>query len=395
MDKPAIEGGEPVRKQILPYGRQTVDDADIQAVVEVLRGDWLTTGPAVAAFEQAVAAYCGAAQGVAVSSGTAALHAACHAAGIGQGDEVIVPPITFAATANAVLYCGGTPVFADVAPDTLNISPAAVEAAITPQTKAIIAVDFAGHPADYEALQALTLKHGLTLISDAAHSLGARYHGRPSGALADLSTFSFHPVKAITTGEGGLIVTDDELHAETLRTFRNHGIASDAHLRAQRGDWFYTQDRLGFNYRLPDINCALGLSQLQRLDGWVARRREIAAQYARAFEDAGQVECPMERSGCESAWHLYPIRLRLEMLRVDRGHIFRALRAEGIGVNVHYIPVYWHPYYAALGYARGQCPTAESEYERLISLPLWPGMSSGDVEDVVSAVAKVCAWYEA
>ncbi len=395
MPELAVAGGQPVRAKLLPYGRQTLDEADIQAVVDVLRSDWLTTGPNIAAFEAAFAAQVGARYAVAVSNGTAALHAAAFAARLGPGDEVIVPPLTFAASANCVRYQGGTVVFADVRPDTLNLDPAAVEAALTPRTRAIVTVDYTGQPSDLDELNRLAQQHGLTVIEDAAHALGATYRGRPVGALAPLTTFSLHPVKHITTGEGGVITTDDPALAERLRLLRNHGITSDHRQREAAGSWFYEMVALGYNYRLTDFQCALGQAQLKKLGAWLARRRAIAAHYTTRFADLPQVEPPTVLPDRDPAWHLYVIRLRLERLRVGRAEVFKALRAENIGVNVHYIPVPWHPYYQQLGYAKGQWPAAEGAYERMISLPLFPAMTDTDVEDVIRAVTKVCQAYAA
>jgi perosamine synthetase len=371
---------------MLPYGRQWVDADDIEAVAAVLRSDWLTTGPAVDAFEAAVAAFAGAAHGVAVSSGTAALHAAMYALGIGPGDEVIVPPMTFAATANAVVYLGGTPVFADVDSATLLLDPAQAEKKITARTRAIVAVDYAGQPCDYDALQRVCERHGLALVADSCHALGARYRGRPVGSLAALTAFSFHPVKHITTGEGGMIVTDDAELAGRMRRFRNHGIATDHRQRAERGSWFYEMADLGYNYRLSDIQCALGLSQLARLPAWLERRREIAARYDAAFAGHPSIQplavCPDIRH----AYHLY-------VVRVDgnrRQEIFQQLREREIGANVHYIPVHLHPYYRRrFGTAPGLCPVAEAAYERILSLPIFPRMSDADVERVIGAMAEV------
>jgi len=393
--KLAIEGGVPVRPTLLPYGRQSVDEADIQAVVEVLRGDWLTTGPAVRAFEEAVAAYTGVKEAIAVNSGTAALHAAAFAAGIGPGDEVIVPPITFAATANCVLYMSGTPVFADVCPDTLNLDPEDVMRKITPRTKAVIPVDYTGQPCEHDALRALAERHGLMVIEDGAHALGATYRGQKVGTLHPMTTLSFHPVKHITTGEGGMIVTDDAELAGKMRAFRTHGITTDFRQRAEAGSWVYEMVALGYNYRLPDINCVLGLSQMEKLDAWLARRRGIAARYREAFAAMPAVETLAVLPHTEPAWHLFTIKLNLEMLRVGRKEVFAALRAENIGVNVHYIPVHWHPYYQQLGYKRGLCPAAEAAYERIITLPMFPAMSDADVDDVIAAVQKVTEVYAA
>ena len=389
----AIEGGTPVRAQQLPYGRQSIDDQDIQQVVEVLRSDWLTTGPKIPEFEQAFAKAVGARYAVAVSNGTAALHAAVFAADIGPGDEVITTPMTFAATANSVRLQGGTVLFADVQPHSLNIDPKLVTAQITDRTKAIIPVDFCGQPSDMREIQSLATQHGLVVITDAAHALGATYRDQQVGSLGGLTTFSLHPVKHITTGEGGVVTTDDSALAERVRLFRNHGITTDARQREAQGSWYYEMTELGCNYRISDIQCALGLSQLEKLGGWLERRREIAAQYTEAFSPLAELEAPQVQEDRQSAWHLYVVQLNLDHLRVDRGQIFSALRAENIGVNVHYIPVPWHPYYQSLGYRRGQWPVAEAAYERILSLPIWPGMSDVDVSDTVTAIHKVLDAY--
>jgi perosamine synthetase len=386
----AINGGSPVRATFLPYGRQLVDEADIQAVVEVLRSDWLTTGPKVAEFEEAFAARVGAAHAVSFSSGTAALHAAAFAAGLKPGDEAITTPLTFAATANCVLYQGATPVFADVSRETLNLDPEQIEKKISSKTRAILPVDYAGHPADLNPIVEVARRHGLIVIEDACHALGAEYGGRRVGSLADMTVFSFHPVKHITTGEGGMVATNDPQLAETLRRFRNHGISSDARQRQSAGQWHYEMVLLGFNYRLPDIVCALGIQQLKKLDANLARRRALAATYAAAFREMPEVTPPAVRGDVNPAWHLYPVRVNPEKLTAGRGEIFRALRAENIGVNVHYIPVHLHPYYRdRFGYKGGEFPVAEDAYERLISLPMFHGMSDGDAGDVIRAVHKV------
>jgi perosamine synthetase len=389
----AVEGGAPVRATLLPYGRQSVDDDDIAAVTEVLKSDWLTTGPKVADFEQTVAARVGAGHAVAVSNGTAALHAAAFAVGIGPGDEVIVPALTFAASANCVRYQGGTVIFADIRPDTLNLDPAAVEPLITQRTRAIIAVDYSGQPADLDGLSALCRERNITLVEDAAHALGAFYRGRAVGSIAHMTTFSFHPVKHITTGEGGMVTTSDPALDVRLRAFRNHGITSDHRQRSIAGSWFYEMVELGFNYRMTDFQCALGISQLAKLDRWLERRRATAARYTTAFEDLPEVIAPTVLPDRTSAWHLYPVRLNLERLTVGRAEVFRALRAENIGVNVHYIPVPWHPYYQRLGYTKGQWPVAEDAYERLISLPMFHAMTDADADDVINAVHKVITRY--
>jgi len=390
----AIHGGTPVRKTLLPYGRQSITEEDIQAVVNVLRTDWLTTGPKVAELEEAFAAWVGAKHAVSFSSGTAALHGAAFAAGLKLSDEAITTPMTFAATANCVLYLGATPVFADVSSDTLNLDPQQVAAHITPRTRAVLPVDYAGHPADLESIQELAARHGCIVIEDASHALGAEYKSCRVGSIADMTVFSFHPVKHLTTGEGGMVTTKRADFAETLRRFRNHGISSDARQRQRDGQWHYEMVLLGFNYRLTDIACALGRSQLQRLEANLSRRREIASRYTAAFRDLEGVISPVMRVGVKPAWHLYPIRLNLEKLTADRAQVFRALRAENIGVNVHYIPVHLHPYYRdRFGYRAGQYPVAEDAYARLISLPMFHGMSDQDVEDVITAVHRVIGHF--
>ena len=395
----AIHGGSPVRKSLLPYGRQSLADADIQAVIEVLKSDWLTTGPKVGEFEERFAAWVGARHAVSFSSGTAALHGAAFAAGLEAGDEAITTPMTFCATANCILYQGATPVFADVSPDTLNLDPKEVSKKVSARTKAIFAVDYAGHPAALDELGQLAetqVPQGRSplLIEDACHALGAEYRGNRVGGIADMTVFSFHPVKHLTTGEGGMVTTNDARLAETLRRFRNHGISSEARQRQEAGQWFYEMVLLGFNYRLTEIACALGLSQLERLDANVARRREIAAQYGEAFRDLPAIVIPAVREDVNPAWHLYPIRLKLEMLAVGRGEIFQALRAENIGVNVHYIPVHQHPYYRERSKSKESYPVTEHAYERLISLPMFHSMTVQDVEDVIHALLKVVTHYE-
>jgi len=390
----AVNGGTPVRRTTLPYGRQWLDDEDVAAVTEVLRSDWLTTGPKVAEFEQAFADFVGAEQAVAVSNGTAALHAAMYAIDIGPGDEVIVPPITFAASANCVVFQGGTPVFADVDPHTLLLDPAQAEAKVTPNTKAILAVDYAGQPCEYDALRAIAERHGLVLVADACHALGASYRGHPAGSLVDLSTFSFHPVKHITTGEGGMITTDDPDLAQRMRVFRNHGITTDHRQRERQGSWFYEMVDLGYNYRLTDLQCALGASQLRKLPGWVTQRQKIARRYDAALAEIPAVEPLGVRGDVSHAYHLYVIQLDLDQLEGDRTQIFTAMRAEGIGVNVHYIPVHLHPFYRErFGTGPGLCPVAEAVYERIISLPVFPLMTEESIQSVTAAVTKVIGHY--
>ncbi|MFN8535697.1 MAG: UDP-4-amino-4,6-dideoxy-N-acetyl-beta-L-altrosamine transaminase [Dehalococcoidia bacterium] len=387
----ALHGGTPVRQSPLPYGRQSIDDEDVAAVVETLRSDWLTTGPAVAAFEEAVAARAGARFAVAFSSGTAALHAAAFAAGLQEGDEAITTPLTFAATANCVLYQGATPRFADIRPSDLTLDPDRVAAAITPRTRAILPMDYAGHPAQFDAFLALAERHNLIVIEDAAHAIGASWQGRPAGSLAHLTIFSFHPVKHVATGEGGMVVTNDPALAARVRRFRTHGIVYGV---SEDEPWRYDLVDLGFNYRISDLNCALGLSQLAKLDWNLERRRAIARTYADALGPLPWLTLPQEAPGARSAWHLYAIQLNRETLRAGRAEIFRALRAEGIGVQVHYHPVHLLQLYRdRFGYRPGSFPLAEDAYERLISLPLFPSMTGEDVADTIEAVVKVLRAY--
>jgi perosamine synthetase len=392
----AIEGGRPVRETVLPYGRQSLDEEDIKAVTAVLRSDWLTTGPKVGEFEEAFASAVGAPHAVAVSNGTAALHAAVYALGVGPGDEVIVPAFTFAASANCVVFQGGTPVFADVHKETLLLDVDRIEAKITPRTKAIIAVDYAGQPCDYDRLWVIAWRRGITIVADACHALGGAYKGRTVGTLARLNTFSLHPVKPITTGEGGVITTDDGALAQRMRVFRNHGITSDHRQRETVGGWYYEMADLGYNYRLTDLQCALGLSQLRKLKSWVGIRQAIAQCYDAAFADLKTVKPLAVRPDVSHAYHLYVIALDPHLLRVKRDAVFAALRAEGIGVNVHYVPVHLHPFYRnRFGTKPGDCPVAEAVYERILSLPIFPAMTDRDVEDVIVAVHKVMQAYAA
>ena len=386
----AIHGGPPVRGSLLPYGHQDIDDDDIEAVVRILRSDWITTGPTVREFEDAFAASVGARHAVSFSSGTAALHGTAFAAGLGPGMEAITTPLTFCATANCVIYQGATPVFADVTPDTMNIDPAEVARRITPSTRAVLPVDFAGHPADLDAILELARSHELVVIEDASHALGAEHTGRRVGSISHMTVFSFHPVKHVTTGEGGMVTTDNPDLAARLRLFRNHGIDSDARKRQASGQWHYEMVVLGYNYRLTDIASALGLAQLRRLEGNLRSRRRIARLYDEAFAGLPGIVRPVERPGISSAWHLYPIRLDASRLRFTRAEVFGALRAENIGVNVHYIPVHHHPYYRErFGYQGGEYPRAEACYESLISLPMFHAMTDRDVDDVIVAVLKV------
>lgn len=374
---------------MIPYGRQYIDEADIQAVIDVLRSDWLTTGPVVDDFEKAVARKVGAGHAVAVNSGTAALHAAMHALGIVQGDEVIIPAITFVASANCVVYQGGTPVFADVDPDKLLLDVESVRKKITFKTRAIIAVDYAGQPCDYDELRKICNKHSLKLIADACHSLGGAYKGSAVGSLADLTVFSFHPVKHITTGEGGMIVTDNQDYAERMRRFRNHGIATDHRKRAEKGTWFYEMEELGYNYRITDFQCALGLSQLSKLDGWIVRRQQIAARYGKSVAAISALSPLTLAPDVRHAFHLYVVRVQAQS-PLNRDDLFAALRSNDIGVNVHYSPVYLHPFYQKrYGYSPGLCPMAEREAARILSLPMYASFSEEQQERVVTVLSEL------
>lgn len=372
---------------MIPYGKQTIDQDDIQAVVDVLKSDFLTTGPKIAEFEQTVADYVGAKYAVAISNGTSALHAACFAAGIGPGDEVITTPLTFAASANCVLYCGGTSVFADVDPKTYNIDPEDIRRKITDRTKAIIAVHLAGQPCDMDAIHSIAHEYGLIVIEDGAHALGSVYKGKKVGSLSDMTTFSFHPVKPITTGEGGMIVTDNEEFYKKMALFRSHGITRDDSMMTRNdGPWFYQQFDLGYNYRITDIQCALGCSQMKKLDRFLARRKEIVARYNEAFADCDNIITPYQLSDTESGWHLYIVQVK----NCDRRQVFEAMREKGIGVNVHYIPVYMHPYYQEHGYENVHCANAEEIYSHIISLPLYPGLTSEQQDYVIDTLKSLC-----
>lgn len=395
MPKIALYGGTPTRSTYLPYGHQYIDDQDIQAVVDTLKNDFLTCGPKVGEFEDALKKVTGANCCTAVSNGTAALHVACLAAGIGPGDEVITTPITFAASANAILYCGGTPVFADIDPNTYTIDPCSVEACITKRTKAVIAVDFTGAPCDYDTLRKICGAHDLFLIEDAAHSIGTSYRGTTVGSIADLTTFSFHPVKTITAGEGGAVTTNDPVLGQRVGLFAKHGITRNLELLEdhENSNWYYEQLLLGYNYRLTDIQCALALSQLSKLDQFAARRKQLVARYNEAFQEIPEICVQKEVEGADTVRHLYILRLKMDQLRCGRKEFYDAVQAENIGVNVHYIPIYHFPYYQGLGYPKGLCPNAEAYYESSITLPLFYSMTDEDQQDVISAVKKLISYY--
>ncbi|QQY79132.1 UDP-4-amino-4,6-dideoxy-N-acetyl-beta-L-altrosamine transaminase [Keratinibaculum paraultunense] len=396
MTKLAINGGTPVRDTYLPYGQQWIEDDDIEEVVKALKSDYLTTGPKIKEFEEKFGKYVGVKYAVAISNGTAALHGASFAAGIKEGDEVITTPITFAASANCILYQGGKPVFADIDSSTYNIDPKDIEEKISSKTKAIVPVDFTGQPVNIDEINAIAKKYNLIVIEDGAHSLGAEYKGKRIGSLVDMTTFSFHPVKHITTGEGGMITTNNKELYEKLKLFRTHGITRDKEILYNKNEssWYYEQLELGYNYRITDIQCALGISQLNKIDKFLRRRREIAEKYNEYLKDIDGIVLPYQEEYIKSSWHLYVIQLELEKFKVGRREIFEALQAENIGVNVHYIPVYYHPYYQKLGYKKGLCPNAEKLYERIITIPLYPKMTDKDVKDVVEALDKVLKYYK-
>lgn len=396
MERLAIEGGYPVRGGKIYYGRQWIGEDDIRAVEEVLRSDYITCGPKVDEFEQELARYTGAKYAVAVSNGTAALHCACLAAGIGPGDEVITTPLTFAASANCALYCGARPVFADVDPHTYNIDPASVRAHITDKTKTIVAVDFTGQAVRHEELRAICDEFGLVFIEDAAHAIATKYKGQQVGSLADLTCFSFHPVKTITGGEGGAVTTNDEALYRKLVLAHTHGITHDESLMQDaphEGPWCYEQISLGYNYRMTDFQAALLVSQLHKVEHFAARRKQIVSAYNKAFADMPELILQQEIPESDTCRHLYIIRLALDKLTCTRRQFFDAMSAENVQCQVHYVPVYWFPYYQALGYEKGLCPVAEEIYQGIMSIPLYPKMTDQDVEDTIHAVKKVVEAY--
>ena len=394
-EKLATNRSKPTRKKYLPYGRQWIDNADIKAVTDVLKTNWITQGPKVAEFEKLISKYCKTKYAVAFSSGTAALHGASFAVGIAKSDEVITTPITFAADANCVLYQGGKVRFADIKKDTYNIDPNKIKKQITSKTKAIIPVDYTGQPCDLDEINNIAKKHDLVVIEDGCHALGAEYKKKKIGGLSDLTVFSFHPVKHITTGEGGMVLTNNKECYERMIQFRTHGITKDPKkLKKTEGDWYYEMQYLGYNYRLTDMQCALGISQFKKLEKFIKMRRDIVTKYNKAFSDVKEIITPFEKKDVKSAYHLYMIKLKLEKLKVGRQKIFDALRAENIGVHVHYIPVHLQPYYQKnFGFKKRDYPIAEDFYERALTLPLYPKMSAGDVNDVINAVKKVINYY--
>ena len=396
MEKLAINGGEPVRKEKIFYGKQWVSEADVEAVAEVLRGDYVTCGPYVSALERKLEEYTGAKHAVAVANGTAALHCACIAAGVGPGDEVITTPMTFAASANCALYCGAMPVFADINPETYNIDPKSIREHITDKTKAVVAVDFTGQAVELDEIRAICDEHNLVLIEDAAHSIGTEYKGKKVGSIADMTTFSFHPVKTITAGEGGAILTNDDELYKKLVLAHAHGITHDESLMVEaphEGPWYYEEISLGYNYRLTDFQSALLMSQMNRLDEFKARRQAIVKAYNEAFADVEGIFIQKEIEESDTCRHLYIIQLELEKLNCTRRKFFDALSAENVQCQIHYVPVYWFPYYQQLGFKKGLCPNAEKMYEGIMSIPLYPRMTDSDVADVIHAVKKVVEYY--
>ncbi len=395
MEELAIFGGTPVREKPIYYGRQCIGQDDIDAVAEVLRSDLITCGPKVRELEEQLCKVTGAKYAVVVANGTAALHLAALAAGFGEGDEVIVSSITFAASANCVLYCGAKPVFADIRPDTYNIDPKSIEKLITPRTKGIVAVDFTGQSVEHDAIREICEKHNLILIEDAAHAIGTKYKGRPVGSIADMTCFSFHPVKTVTAGEGGAITTDDEGLYRRLMRVRTHGITRDPEEMVHPTDaiWYNEQVELGYNYRMTDFQAALLLSQLRKLPGFSARRKEIAERYDRVFSRMPELFVQREIPDSDTTRHLYILRLVPEKLSCSRRQFFDALYAENTRPQVHYLPVYRHSYYEKLGYEKGLCPNAEKFYEEVMSIPFYASLTDEDVEDVIRAVKKVVAYY--
>ena len=397
MEKPAICGGTPVRDTKIFYGHQYIDDDDIKAVVDVMKSDYLTCGPKIAELEQKLCRVTGAKYAVVCSNGTAALHIAALAAGVQPGDEVITTPITFAASANCALYCGAKPVFADINEETYNIDPACVEALTTEKTKAVVAVDYTGQSVELDRLLAHCHKNNIALIEDGAHVIGTRYNGRYNGSIADMTTLSFHPVKTVTCGEGGAVLTNSEAFYKKLLLYRSHGITRDETQMEHEpdGSWYYEQIALGYNYRMTDMQAALLISQLDKLPAFSKRRKEIVKAYNEAFSKLPQLVVQKEIPESDTTRHLYILRLNPDRLTIGRKEFFDALAAENICCNVHYIPTYYFPYYEKLGYHRGLCPKAEKLYEEIISLPLYYAMSDQDVQDVIEAVTKIAEYYKA
>ena len=396
MEKPAIEGGKPVREEKIYYGRQCIEDDDVKAVVDTLKSPLITCGPKVEELERKLCEVTGAKYAVAVSNGTAALHVACLAAGIGPGDEVITTPLTFAASANCAFYCGARPVFADVDPETYNISPESIKEHITDRTKAVVAVDFTGQAVNHREIRKICDEYHLCFIEDAAHAIGTKYDDMPIGSLADMTCFSFHPVKTVTSGEGGAVTTNDPGLHRRIVLAHTHGITHDTsemHEKNPEGMWYYEMVSLGYNYRMTDFQAALLISQLSRLDTFSCRRKEIVARYNKAFEEITEIIVQKEIPESDTTRHLYIIRLDLDKLTCTRRGFFDAMSAENIQCQVHYVPVYWFPFYRNRGYKRGLCPVAEEVYSEIMSIPLYPLMTDEDTDSVIHAVRKLVNWY--
>ncbi len=396
MKEIALYGGKPVREKKIFYGCQWINEDDVKAVSETLVSPLITCGPKVSEFERKLEKYTGAKYAVAVSNGTAALHCACIAAGIGPGDEVITTPITFAASANCALYCGAKPVFADINPETYNIDPKSIESKITEKTKAIVAVDFTGQVVEVEAIRKICDKHNLIFIEDAAHSIASKYNGKYVGNLADITTFSFHPVKTITGGEGGAVLTNNEDLYKKIVLAHAHGITHNENEMSviPEGPWYYEEISLGYNYRMTDFQAALLISQMNRLESFKNRRQEIVKKYNEAFKDIPEIIVQKEIKESDTCRHLYIIQLDLNKLKCSRREFFDAMSAENVQCQIHYVPVYWFPYYQSLGYKKGECPNAEKLYAGIMSIPLYPKLTDEDVEDVISAVKKLVDYYK-
>jgi len=395
MEKLAIFGGTPVREQKIYYGKQCIEKDDVDAVVAAVTGAAITCGPYITELEKKLCEITSAKYAVAVSNGTAALHIACLAIGIRPGDEVIVSSITFAASANCVRYCGGTPVFADIRQDTYNIDVEDVKRKITDKTKAIVAVDFTGQAVELDELLAICKERNIYLIEDGAHSIGTKYKGRPVGSIADITTFSFHPVKTVTSGEGGACMTNNEILYKFLNLYRSHGITRDPEIMVNecQGPWYNEQVMLGYNYRMTDFQAALLISQLGKLERFSNRRKEIKARYDEAFKDMPEIFLQTCIPESNTTQHLYIIRLNPELLSCDRREFFEAMAAEGIQPQVHYLPVYRHSYYEKLGYEAGLCPVAEYTYANIMSIPFYPALTEDEIDDVIRAVKKIVEYY--
>jgi UDP-4-amino-4,6-dideoxy-N-acetyl-beta-L-altrosamine transaminase len=395
MEKPAIEGGIPSRESFLPYAKHWLGKEEKKEILEVLNSEWVTTGPKVTQFENEIAQFSQAKYAVAVNSGTAALHCCTSAIDIKGGDEVITSTFTFLASANCVVYRNGTPVLCDIQEDTYNIDPNKIREKITAKTKAIIPVHYSGQPCDMDEINRIAKEHNLVVIEDAAHAFGAQYRSKKIGSLSDFTVFSFHPAKNITTGEGGAVLTNNDEFFKLLKIHRTHGITSEAAERfGKEKDWYYEMIRLGYRYNMPEASAAMGIAQLRKLDKFQSRRQRYASIYSKALKKIPEIITPHIRPDRTTSWHLYTIRIRQETLKIDRDQFIKAMRAENIGVNVHYIPVHLHPYYQKnYGYKNGDFPVAEKVFDTIITLPLFPKMKKDDVKDVINAVKKIVEYY--